>query len=741
MHCASCAARVEKALTKMDGVVRADVDYASGRVLVSYDPDVTGPTTFASTIDALGYRCLGVAKADSRADEDSARHKALAADKRRAVAGIGVGLLLMALMYVPVPATRHLLPYLLLVISFPAFVYTSLPIFAAAMRALRTADLTMDVMYAMGIGVAYVSSVLATCGLFLSGDFMFYDTAVMLAGFLMLGRFLEARARGRTADAVRLLATLRPSTVLRLVDGTEQPIPLEAVRKGDMLRVRAGDRVPVDGVVVDGGGTADESMMTGESMPVDKGTGSPVTGGTMCTAGMMVMRAEKVGADTALSQIIALVEGASAGKPSVQRFADRIVRVFIPLLLGVAVVVFLLWYVVLGFPLLFSLTVFISIIVIACPCALGLATPAAVTVGVGRGAQLGLLVRSPEVLERCDRVTTVLFDKTGTLTIGKPSVEFVTGFGETEDEVLRCAASVEQHVNHPLASAIVVQARARGLALAEPADLATTGGLGVSATVGGQRVVVGSFAYLTQQGVDVGHLPAGAVERSSSDGSTVVCVAVEGKMAGLVGLRDTPRVSAVAAVAALKAMGFTVGLVTGDSRPAAEGVAAELGIVTVIAGVLPAQKAAEVSRLRSVGETVVFVGDGVNDAPALAAADVGIAVGRGADVAMESGHIVLVRDDLRDVAAAIQLSRAVMRRIRQNVFWAFAYNALLIPLAAGILYPFTGVTFRPEWGGLAMAFSSVTVVSLALRLRKFVPPVRQSEERPSVPVRPRSAGA
>ncbi|MBS1194914.1 MAG: heavy metal translocating P-type ATPase, partial [Methanomicrobia archaeon] len=611
-----------------------------------------------------------------------------------------------------------------LVVTLLPFIYLSYPIFLAAYRALKNRVLNMDVMYAMGIGVAYGASVLGTFSIVLTEDFMFYETALMLAAFLMLGRYLEARAKGRTSDAIRKLVALAPKTATIVREDREVEVPLPDVQAGDVVVVKPGEKVPVDGEVLDGESSVDESMISGEPLPVLKRKGMQVVGGTVNQNGVIRFRATRVGKETFLARIIHLVDEAQGSKPPVQRIADRAVTYFIPVVLAIAIGSFLLWYLVLGNTLLFALTALISVLVIACPCALGLATPTAVTVGIGRGAELGILIKRGEALETPEKLTAILFDKTGTLTRGKPEVTDVAATGITEATLLSLAASVEKNSLHPLAEAIVRKAEEWKVTLQPVDGFDTLGGKGVVARILGEEVVIGNRLLLSERSIPVSADLEQRITLLEGEGRTVMLVAAGGQFAGLIAVADTLKPTAKGAVEALRVMGLRVIMVTGDNPRTAGAIARQIGITDVMAEVLPQEKAGVVKGLQEKGEVVAFVGDGINDAPALAQADIGIAIGSGTDVAIESGDIVLIRDDLRDAVGAIQLSRKVMGRIKGNLFWAFAYNTALIPVAAGLLYPFFGITFRPEWAGLAMALSSVTVVSLSLLLKGYIPPAK-----------------
>lgn len=725
MVCATCVETIETVLKGLPGVLDAQVNLATEKAHVTYNSSLSTLDDMRRVIEDAGYQYLGLADQLSAEAEEKARQHDLDDKFRRFVIGFGVSIPLFLLMYIPLPISMHALSLTMLFVSTPVFFYVTYPVFRAARMALKNRTLNMDVMYAMGTGVAYLSSVLGTFGIILTHEFMFYDTAIMLAAFLMLGRYLEARAKGRTSAAIQALVGLRPGTALLVVGDEEREVPVEDVRVGDIIRVRPGGKIAVDGRVIEGESYVDESMITGEPVPVLKSKNSAVVAGTLNTNSVLSFRAEKVGKDTVLAQIIRLVEDAQGSKPPVQRIADVAVSYFIPIVLSLAILSFLVWYLILGSTLLFALTTFVSILVVACPCALGLATPTAVTVGVGRGAELGVLIRNGEALEVADRVNMVVFDKTGTLTRGEPAVTDVIPYGLPGTTLLGIAAAVEKNSQHPLAVAVVRKARDEGVAVASAEGFDTHGGKGVSAKILGEAVIIGNRTFLNEEGIRIPNNAESAMQSLEGDGKTVVLVAVGGDLAGMLGIADTLKPTSHAAIDALKGMGMNVAMITGDNRRTAEVVGTTLGIDNVIAEVLPGGKSDEVQRLQDSGNVVAFVGDGINDAPALARADVGIAIGSGTDVAIESGDIVLVRDDLLDSVAALQLARKVMSRIRQNIFWAFAYNAALIPIAAGILYPIWGYTLRPELAALAMALSSVTVVALSLSLRKYMPPAKR----------------
>ncbi|HII40517.1 MAG TPA: heavy metal translocating P-type ATPase [Thermoplasmata archaeon] len=591
--------------------------------------------------------------------------------------------------------------------------------------ALRNKSANMDVLIAMGTTAAWVYSTLITflpyLGVAVANPATYYDTAAAIIGLILLGKYFEEIAKGRAGDAIRKLMDLAPRTARVLRDGKEEEIPVEQVHLEDVFVVRPGERIPVDGIILEGASALDESMITGESIPVDKKTGDTVIGATINKTGFLRARAAKVGADTTLNQIIRLVEDAQVARAPIQRLADKVASVFVPAVISIAAGSALVWLLAFGKPIPFSLTIFIAVIIIACPCALGLATPAAIMVGTGKGAENGLLIKGGEYLEKAHKLTAVVFDKTGTLTKGQPSVTDVVPLtGMSREEVLRYAGSAEQGSEHPLGQAIVRAAQEEKLALADPQDYVTTPGMGLGARVAGHPVLVGNLKLMAGEGVDTAAV-APALDALQAAGKTAMIVAVDGRAVGVVGVADTVKEHAAEAIRALKAMNIQVLMLTGDHRRTADAIARQLGLDAAIAEVLPGQKAQKVKELQEQGQVVAMVGDGINDAPALAQSDVGIALGSGTDVAMEAGGIVLIKDDLRDVVAAIQLSRSTVRKIRQNLFWAFGYNTALIPLAAGLLYVGFGILLDPIYAGAAMGFSSVSVVANSMALRRFRP--------------------
>ncbi len=722
MTCAMCVKTVEEALDDLEGVSRTSVNLGAEKAYVGYNPKLTSLDKIRKAIEKAGYQYLGTE------EEGGDGEKELRSKLTRTVVGFATGLTLLALMFIPLALPIHI-SYLMLIIATPVFIYLSYPIFAAGHRALKNRTLNMDVMYSMGIGVAFVSSLLGTFQVILTRHFLFYEAAIFLATFLTMGRYLEARAKGRTSEAIKKLMGLKPNRATIIKEGKRINLALEEVRTGDIVLIKPGDKVPVDGLVTEGRSYVDESMITGEPLPSLKKPGDKLIGGTINKNGVIKLKATKVGKDTVLSQIIKLVEEAQGSRPPVQRLADRAVSWFIPVVLIIAISSFVAWYLIAGNSLLFSITALISVLVIACPCALGLATPTAVTVGVGRGAELGILIKDGEALEVSDKLTTVVFDKTGTLTKGRPELTDVVPIQGGEDELISLATSLEKNSKHPIGTAIVKEAERRGIESGKVSDFDTYEGKGIGGRVEGREVLVGSPLLLKDKGAHTDKKSLHKLHQLEEQGKTAFLVTAGGGVKGILAVSDPLKDHTKKAIEELKGGGLKVMMITGDNENTAKAIAREIGIRSVVAEVLPGDKAAQVKRLQERGEVVAFVGDGINDAPALAQADVGIAIGSGTDVAMESGEIVLIKDDPRDVVASIQLSGKVMRRIKQNLFWAFAYNTALIPVAAGILFPFFGITFRPELAGFAMAMSSVTVVSLSLLLKSYIPPIKKESRR------------
>lgn len=731
MTCASCVARVERALSGVDGVVSAEVNLATERATVLFDPRSADFGKMTRAVEAAGYRLLPPAEGEEALDRERRRRERETRILRVKLiysAASAVVILVLSMLGMHLPGLSSISERTRFVVLFalatPVQFWPGLTFYRAAFRAARHGATDMNTLIAVGTTAAYFYSVTATffpsfiseAGLELA---VYYDASAAIIALILLGRFLEARARGRTSEAIRRLMGLQARTARVVRDGVEVEVPVEEVRVGDLVAVRPGEKVPVDGVVEEGRSSVDESMFTGEPLPVEKGPGDEVTGATLNTTGYFRFRVTRVGSDTALAQIVRLVEEAQGSKAPIQRLADRVAAVFVPAVISVAVVTFLVWLLA-GPEPSFNLALlnFVAVLVIACPCALGLATPTAIMVGTGKGAEMGILIKGGEVLERAGSLDMVVFDKTGTLTWGRPEVtDIIPVEGRREEEVLLLAAAVESGSEHPLAQTIVGKAERRGLEHGGAEDFRAHPGLGVEARWRGKVIRLGNAEFMRRNGVDVASLRE-VEERLSREGKTVVFMAADEEPLGLLAVADELKSMAAEAVAELRKLGIEVAMLSGDRRSTAEAVARKAGINVVLAEVLPAEKAAVIARLQGEGHVVAMVGDGINDAPALARADLGIAIRTATDVALETSDITLISEDLRKVATAVRLSRATLRTIKQNLFWAFFYNVIGIPLAAGVLYPVWGVLLNPIFAAGAMAFSSVSVVGNSLRLRR-----------------------
>jgi Cu+-exporting ATPase len=737
MTCASCVRRVEKVLVKLDGVELAEVNLATEAASVVFDPARVGPREMAEAIASAGYTGTlrddgrsGVPETpadDLREEHERARDAELAALKRRWQVSLTTGLALMALMYVPLPIDTMdwLMPVMFVVTTVVQF-WAGAQFYTQAWAAARHRSTNMNTLVALGTLVAYGYSTFATLwpaqaqswGLPLH---VYFETSLIIIALVSMGRWMEARAKKHTATAIKALVGLAPKTARVLRDGTEVDIPVDEVAVGDLVRVRPGEKVPVDGVVENGTSSVDESMLTGESVPVEKATGDVVIGATLNRTGSLVVRVRAVGQDTTLAQIVRLVEDAQGSKAPMQRLADQVSSWFIPVVLGLAAVTFAGWALFGPADTRWELAIgtTIAVIIIACPCALGLATPTAIMVGTGKAAELGILIGSGEALEQARRLTAVVLDKTGTLTRGKPTLTGATVVdGWTEDGLLGLVAAAELASEHPLGEAVVAAARDRALPLPPVDAFEAVPGHGIEATVDGRRLLAGNARLMATHGIDIAHLERAASE-GAGGGATPLYVAVDGAAAGLLLVADPVKPESADAVAQLQALGLQVWMLTGDNTATAKAIAAQVGIEHVLAEVLPTQKAAQVVSLQDQGHVVCMVGDGINDAPALAQADLGMAIGTGADVAIAASDVTLVGGDLRGIVSAIALSRRTVTTIKQGLGWAFVYNLALIPVAAGALYWWNGVLLDPVLASAAMAMSSVSVVTNALRLRGF----------------------
>ena len=748
MHCASCTMNVENFLIRLDGIFDVKADLTSQSARIRYDSSKVTLDEIEEVIDSLGFELLGV-EGQTEIDEEAIYQQDLNEKRNRIIVGLIFSAILMILMFSgwdPLMGLTHSIHQatrinissmglLSLIVSIAPFLYVSLPILKTGINGLRHKNLNMDVMYSMGILVAYVSSIFGTFGIVLDHTFMFYDSAVMLPSFLMIGRYLEARAKKHTSDSIRELIGLQPTvaTAIEIDENGEvvsqKEVSISDIVLDDLLLVKPGEKIPVDGEVIGGESYVDESMINGEPIPKVKKDGEEVFAGTINQDGILHIRAKKIGKDTVLSNIIRLVEKAQSSRPPVQKFANTIVSYFIPVILSIAIIVFLIWYFVLGASLLFSLTCLISILVVACPCALGLATPTAVTVGVGRAAEFGILIKNGDTLENAGQIDVAAFDKTGTITEGKPEVDDVIAYGISDDELIGLAASIEQNSTHPIAKAIVTKAKELNLDLDQTSEFENITGKGLKAELNSSEVLAGNLALMESFDVSVSDEAVGKYHELEKLSKTIIFLARDKNIKGILSLSDKIKANSKRTIDELHKMNVETYMLTGDNESTALTVAREVGIDNVKAGILPENKLDIVKETQANNtKKVLFVGDGINDAPALTQADIGVAMGNGTDIAMESGDIVIMEGDLENVVAAVQFSKKVMRRIKENIFWAFAYNTILIPIAAGILYPTFGITFEPALAGLAMALSSVTVISLSLMLKRYVPEIKRESK-------------
>ena len=736
MHCAACVAKVEQVLFQTPGVMRASVNLASEEAFVEYVPGQASLTGIGTAVASIGFEM--VERGETEEVEQQQRDEYLLLKKKLIVSAALTGVILLGAMTSLLSVLPLGAPVWLFVLTTPVQFWVGGQFYRSAWARARHGSSDMNTLIVVGTSAAYLYS---TVAVFAPGFFatagqqpqMYFDTAAVIITLILLGRLLEAKAKGRTTEALRRLIQLQPKTATLLQGGGEQEeieeieeiiVPLDQVQVGDQVLIRPGEQIPVDGIVQAGSSAVDESMLTGESLPVEKQPGDPVTGATINTTGALTVLATKVGKETSLARIIDLVRQAQGSKAPIQRLADRIAAYFVPVIIATAVVTFCLWLVLGPDPsLTFALMTFVAVLIIACPCSLGLATPTAIMVGTGRGADHGVLIKGGEILERAHTLTTVVFDKTGTLTTGKPAVTDILP-SETvpervalsSEELLRLAAGAEWQSEHPLGQAIVQQAKAQGLTLAPVESFVALAGHGVEARLEGKAVLIGSQRLLAQRGIQSGDM-LGQSEALSREGKTPLYVVVNRRVVGLIAVADRLKPRAAEDVWQLQQMGLEAVMLTGDNRHTAQAIARQAGISRVVAEVLPEDKAAEIARLQDAGAAVAMVGDGINDAPALAQATIGIALGTGTDIAIEAADITLMRGELSGVSTAIALSRRTVQVIRQNLFWAFAYNTAGIPLAAGLLYPFFGILLDPMVAALAMALSSVSVLMNSLRLR------------------------
>jgi len=749
MTCASCVARVEKALQRVPGVVNAAVNLATNQATVGYLASVAAPEDLHQAVRDAGYdvpvepqpETVGIPAEQVDYQRQRAARELAVLRRDLWIAGV-LGAFVLVISHVEVfigVFSRVLISpvaWLLLLLASVVQFGPGWRFYVGAWKGLKHATADMNTLIALGTTAAwgYSAAVVFFPGLFVRAGaagmtpniihLLYFDTSVVIIALILLGRYFEARARSHTSDAIRKLMGLQAKTARVLRNGQPVEIPITQVQPGDLVQVRPGEKVPVDGTVTDGGSAVDESMLTGESLPVEKHPGDAVIGATLNRTGTFIFRAERVGKETVLAQIIRLVEQAQGTKAPIQRLADVVAGIFVPIVLGLSLVTLIIWLLAPGATLTTALLHFVAVLIIACPCALGLATPTAIMVGTGRAAEAGILIKGGEVLERAHALTTIVLDKTGTLTHGRPVVTEIIALDIPEIELLRLAAAAEVGSEHPLGDAVVRAAQDRELQLPPATEFEAIPGQGIQAVVDGRRLLLGNARFFELRGIDLEQL-AGRDAQLLDAGNTPLYMAVDGRLAGIIAVADTVRPNAIIAVRRLKQLGLTTVMLTGDHQRVAEAIAAQVGVDRVIAEVLPQHKAEEVKRLQQEGAVVAMVGDGINDAPALAQADIGIAVGSGTDVALEASDITLIGDDLTGVVVGIDLSRRTLRTIRQNLFWAFFYNVLGIPIAAGVLAP-VGIVLSPMLAALAMAFSSVFVVSNSLRLRRYQPPSDQA---------------
>lgn len=724
MHCASCAQKIENTLKKLKGIQKASVNFATERATVEFDESVTNESKINNAIEQLGYKVIK--ETDNEAEKFADREKEA---RKKEIRNLRILFLISLILSTPIfilsfPEWFMIeIPYqnlILLFLATPVQFIVGYRFYKGAFFSLRARTANMDTLIALGTSSAYFYSMIITL-IPAFGKYTYFDTSAVIITFIILGKWLEAITKGKASEAIKKLIGLQPKTAIVIRNGKEIQIPIKDVVVGDIIIVKPGQKIPVDGVIIEGLSSVDESMITGESIPVEKKKGDKVIGATINKHGSFKFKATKIGKDTVLSQIIKLVEEAQGSKAPIQRLADKVSSYFVPTVIIIAFVSFFLWYFVFGQSFIFALNNFIAVLIIACPCALGLATPTAIMVGSGKGAENGILIKSAEALENTHKLTTIVFDKTGTLTEGKPKVTNILAIDKLDEkEILKYAAIAEKSSEHPLAQAVINKAKEEKIKILDANYFEAIPGHGILAKYDRNIILFGNRNLMKKYQIRINWLEK-KITDLENEGKTVMILALNKKIVGLVAVADTLKEFSKEAVKKLQNMNKEVIMITGDNERTANAIAKQIGINEVLAGVSPEDKEKEISKLQKKGRIVAMVGDGINDAPALAKADIGIAIGAGTDVALETGQIVLIKNDLRDVVTAIDLSNYTIKKIKQNLFWAFFYNSIGIPIAAGLLYPFTGFLLNPMLAGAAMAFSSVSVVLNSLLMKRYRP--------------------
>jgi Cu+-exporting ATPase len=720
------ASIVESSISKLNGIVNVNINPATENITVEFVPTIISVENIKSEIEKFGFKVPHLAEEDVELYEEIIKKREYEDLKKRFIfSSILTSLILLDMLshFFHHFGDRTVVNYILFLLTTPVMFYGGGKFFRSFLAGIRHLSADMNTLIAIGTGSAYLYSVVAT---FIPSVFtsigrtpdVYYETSAVIITLILLGRLLEARARAQTTTAIKKLSSLQPKTATLVKDGEEITVQVKDIKPGDIVLVKPGERIPVDGIIIEGFASVDESVITGESMPVEKKPGDSVIGSTLNKAGSFKFRVTNVGKDTVFSKIIQLVKDSLASKPPIQKLADKVASVFVPIVISIATLSFIIWY-LLGYGFTFALMNFIATLIVACPCALGLATPTAIVVAAGKSAEMGILIKNGNALEIANKINLVVFDKTGTITYGKPEVTDIIKLGNlTEDEILRLSASVERNSEHPLAEAIVRYARVRNLKLYEPKNFFSVPGQGVLADVDSSEVAVGNLTFMSNLGIDAKKFE-NTIDILSNEGKTPVFIAVDKRIVGIIAIADTIKHDAKETILNLKKLGIDVAILTGDNYKTARAIANKIGVDKVFAEVLPEQKSEKIEELKKSGYIVAMVGDGINDAPALAKADVAIAIGSGTEVASATADIILLKDDIKGVLQLIKISSKTYKIIKQNLFWAFFYNIILIPIAAGVLYPFTGLLLKPVFASLSMSFSSILVVTNSLRIKKI----------------------